>query len=297
MPSLPPEFHPAFYRATYPDMAALADDEARQHYEFNGRHEGRLASPYATRAGLLSLVDQDARSILEIGPGSRPCFAGLNVRYFDVTDSAGLRARAARAGENVEAVPPHIHYVSPVGDLSIVGADRFDVVVSAHAIEHQPDLQGHLAQVGAVLRPGGLYFAIVPDRRFTFDQSIRRSRVGDVIEAAGRTAHREADVIDAYAISTHNDPARHWAGDSPPVTVTAEKVREALAHIERADGAYIDAHAWRFSSEEMRSTLELLAALELSPFQTVRVFSTPRNSSEVCMILSAEQRSNVLRET
>jgi SAM-dependent methyltransferase len=283
---LPSELYYKFYQEAYPDLNGLSDAILADHYERHGRREGRIASPYALRANFLKLPVADAR-ILEIGPGHKPAFRGPHVRYFDVEDAAGLRARAERFNERNSKDTPDIHYVSPTGDLSVVD-ERFDIVYSSHAIEHQPDLVRHLQQVHALLDEGGVFMAIVPDRRFCFDQSIPGTTIGEVLEANlhRRRRHRIADLIDTYALHTHSDPPRHWRGDSPPVSPTAARVRLALDVLNGASGAYYDVHAWRFSSEEMREVLQLLKELELSPFSDARIFSTPYGTGEFCMILA-----------
>ena len=284
---IPDEFDPVFYRAANKQLAGLSDDEARAHYAETGRAEGLAGSQYALRDGLLKFA-RGANSVLEIGPGHRPCFTGPKVRYFDVTDNAGLRARVAhKPDEHVGAAPKIVHYVSPTGDLGVV-PETFDVVFSSHAIEHQPDLIRHLQAVRRLLNPGGAYIALVPDRRYCFDQFQPRSTLGQVIEAfrQERRTHSIANVIDANILGTHNDPLRHWAGDSPETPLDVRRARHALKTLEQAGGDYLDVHAWRFSSEEMRDTLNMLRALDLIAFDAIRVFSTPRDSGEFALILA-----------
>ena len=283
----PDEFDAAFYRASDRRLSELTDAEALAHYHEFGRAEGRTASPYAVRDGLLKFA-RGANSVLEIGPGHRPCLTGPKVRYFDVTDSEGLRRRVAhKPEENVSGAPKTVHYISETGDLGIV-TETFDVVFSSHAIEHQPDLIRHLRAAQRLLNPGGAYIALMPDRRFCFDQFQPRSTLGQAIQAfkEERRTHSIANVIDANMLGAHNDPPRHWAGDSPDVPLDVRRARHALKALEQADGGYVDVHAWRFSSDEMRETLNMLSALELIGFKTIRVFSTPRDCGEFGMILA-----------
>lgn len=284
---LPEEVDVDFYRKTYGDLSAMSDDEARTHFADHGRREGREASPHARRGGFQEFA-RGAKSILEIGPGHRPSFIGAHVRYFDVTDPDGLRARVAHMpDENTGGTPKHIDYVSPTGDLSIVH-ETFDVVFSAHAIEHQPDLIRHLRDVRRLLNPGGAYLALMPDRRFCFDQTTPRSTLGQVIQAhkEERRTHSIANIIDACMLSTHNDADRHWRGDSPDVAFDIDRARHALSIVESAKDAYIDVHAWRFTSEEMRDVLQALRALALIDVSAIRVFSTPHGADEFGLMLA-----------
>lgn len=284
-PKLPAEVDAVFYRNTNPDLNGLSDAQLVQHYEVFGKKEGRVASPAGSRPGFLALVPTKAK-ILEIGPAHKPCFTGANVKYFDVQDSEGLRQRALKHNENPKGAPAHIDYVSPIGDIGIV-REAFDVVFSSHAIEHQPDLIRHLVEVDRLLTTGGAYFVICPDKRYCFDHDIPESTIGEVLEAysSKRKTHRIADFIDAMSMSSHNDPARHWVKDSPPVRINVALVKQALDQIEKADGGYIDCHAWRMTPSSFREILETLHRLGKSPLRPLRVYDTPRGQNEFFAVL------------
>lgn len=286
--ALPPEVDPAFYRGRWPDLSALSDDGLVEHYAVFGRNEGRVASPAGERPGFLALVPPKAR-VLEIGPAHKPCFSGPRVKYFDVQDADGLRARAINHSENPKGTPSRIDYVSPVGDLGIV-QETFDAVFSSHAIEHQPDLIGHLVEVDRLLAPGGAYFVICPDKRYCFDRHIPQSTIGEVLEAhlSRRQTHRLADFIDAMSMSSHNDPARHWANDSPEVGVNAALVAQALDQIEKAKGGYIDCHAWRMTPGSFREILDTLHGIGKSPLRALRVYDTAQGQNEFFAVLGRE---------
>jgi SAM-dependent methyltransferase len=283
--ALPPEVDAGFYRRRWPDLQSLSDAQLAEHYAVFGRNEGRVANPAGERPGFLGLIPPKAR-ILEIGPAHKPCFTGGNVKYFDVQDSDGLRARALTHHENPKGTPSRIDFVSPTGDLGIV-RETFDAVFSSHAIEHQPDLIGHLIEVDRLLAPGGAYFVICPDKRYCFDHHIPASTIGEVFEAhaARRQTHRMADFIDAMSMSSHNDPARHWAKDSPPVGVNARLVAQALDQIEKANGGYIDCHAWRMTPSSFREILETLHQLGKSPLRPLRVYDTTMGQNEFFVVL------------
>jgi predicted SAM-dependent methyltransferase len=92
--------------------------------------------------------------------------SAARVRYVDRKDLAGLRADfpnlAHRAFVNVDVVDD--------GEvLSTFGSDELDFVVANHMIEHTQDPIGTLEAHVRVLRPGGMLYLAVPDRRYTFD--------------------------------------------------------------------------------------------------------------------------------
>lgn len=275
---LPPEFDPAFYRRSNVDMAGRSDAALRRHFDSHGRDEGRAGSAPALREHLLQLAES-AGSVLEIGPFCNPCMTGPNVRYFDVMDSDGLKARAEAIGYPIRSVP-RIDWHSPVGDLA---------VVSAHCIEHQPDLVGHIAAVARLLNPSGHYFAIIPDKRYCFDHGIAPSTAPEIVAAhlEGRKVHRLTSVIEHRAFITHNDPVRHWAGDNFPPNWEATilpRAKAARAEYLAAEGGYIDVHAWQFTPASLRAVMGQLAATGLLQLRLERVYDTARNRNEFTAI-------------
>lgn len=82
-------------------------------------------------------------SILEIGPLNNPLFNGPMVKYFDVADAMGLTKVAEKYHLSTENVPKKIDFVSSDGNWNMVN-ESFDMVYSAHLLEHQPDLIRHL---------------------------------------------------------------------------------------------------------------------------------------------------------
>jgi SAM-dependent methyltransferase len=282
----PLEFDPEFYRRSYADLAPMSDIELRDHYFRYGIQEGRMASPAATRENFLALVSSTGR-VLEIGPFCAPCLVGDYVRYFDVLDKAGLITRAKSIGIDHSRVP-NIDYISSVGDLSVVPG-RFDAVFSSHCIEHQPDLISHLNGVARLLRTNGLYFLTIPDKRYCFDRFVRESTIADVIDAnlSRRTVHTAKSVIEHRALTTHNDPLRHWQGDhgTPFTTAQSQKVADAIKEINSSHGGYIDVHAWQFTPETFRTIIEAISRVELTPMRPLRIYGTPFGRFEFCAIL------------
>lgn len=280
---LPPAFDPAYYLSANPDLD-LPPEAAAEHYRTIGRAEGRVASPLALRENLIGLI-ADGRSVLEIGPFCNPLLRGPNIAYLDILDADQLRARAVEIGADPAGCPAHIDYV---GGLDQVRR-RFDAIISSHAIEHQPDLIGHLRQAERIIAPDGLFCLIVPDKRYCFDHFIAESTIAQVIQAhrEQRRGHGLASVIEHVALTTHNDSGRHWAGDHGP-RVPADfpaRVEKAIRDHDFGMGRYIDVHAWYFTPDSFRTIIETLAALDLTGFELAGVYDTARDRNEFCAVL------------
>lgn len=281
-----------FYRRSYPDLAGFTDAELVQHYTRYGMAEGRLACPEGVREGFLELVPHDGL-VLEIGPFSDPVLRGPHIRYADVLSTAQLRERARSVGRD-PAGCPEIDYVLPTFDLGSIG-ERFAAVVSCHCIEHQPDLVRHLEEVASMLDPGGRYFVIVPDKRYCFDHFLAESTIADVAAAHLREQrlHGVASVIEHWALTTHNDSARHWAGDHgrPRIDDTIDPVERAIATCTADPDRYIDVHAWQFTPSSFHRLINLLADRRWIGFRPSAVHSTVRPRNEFCAVLSGEPSS------
>lgn len=284
--SLPEEFDASAYRSRYADLRGMNESALAAHYARQGRAEGRNASTVPDRSVFVPLIPSDAR-LLEIGPFGNPLVRGPHVKYFDVLSTAELRQRAPQHGLNPDKCP-EVDFVSANGDFAAVSG-TFDCVVSSHVIEHQPDVVRHLNDVAAVLEPGGLYFLAVPDKRYCFDHFIAESNLAELIAAhvAGSRVHDLTSVIEHLALTTHNDPGRHWSGDhgAPVHAEQPERLRDAVRAYVSSGGSYIDVHAWQFTPQSFRTIAETLYTLALSPLRVLRLYATTKGWNEFYVVL------------
>lgn len=295
---LPAEFDPSVYRSHCPDLRSLNDADLAHHYASTGAREGRSASTISSRHAFIDLIPQFS-SLLEIGPFANPLRRGPNVKYFDVLPTELLRQRAKVHGVDPTKCP-QIDYVSETGDLAVV-TDLFDAALSAHVIEHQPDLIRHLRGVASVLKPGGRYYLAVPDKRFCFDHFIVESNIAEIVAAHARAAHVHdvQSVIEHIALTTHNDCARHWAGDhgEPAYKAMPARILDAVGSFLASQGKYVDVHAWQFTPESFRDVMQTLFKLCLSPLRVLRIYRTASGSNEFYAVLERTAQENVpLRE-
>jgi hypothetical protein len=190
------------------------------------------------------------RPTLEIGPYDKPKIKGSGVFYFDVFDQEELKARAGTEPHLNPRNCPHIHFVSPTGDLGTINR-RFKSVFSSHAVEHQPDLVRHLNDVAALLEQGGAYHLIVPDKRYSFDHYRPASTICDVLAAKGRTIHAEATIRRHNTGYAHNNPVLHWLGFHGKRS--SNSIAPMLRQFRR--GEYVDCHAWQFTPDSFRALM------------------------------------------
>jgi hypothetical protein len=146
----------------------------------------------------------------------------------------------------------------------------------------------HLRHVERLLRPGGAYYLIVPDKRYCFDCFLAESALEDVVAAhvSRRRVHTLQSVVQHRAFTTHNEPPRHWAGDHGELTNVKARAEAAREEWIAAAGAYIDIHAWQFTPSSFERVISGLVEHGYTSLRPVRVFETPHRRFEFCAILS-----------
>lgn len=277
-------FDAEFYRSQYRDLRELSDETALQHYLRHGMSEGRQGSQAGLREHFVKLIPSDC-PVLEIGPFDAPVAIGPNVQYTDVLSTDGLRARAREIGRNPDGCPT-IHYILKDLNLGLI-SDSFGAVVSSHCIEHQPDLIHHLQAIERILEPDGRYFLLIPDKRYCFDHFLPESSIADVITAhiERRQVHSVCSVIEHWALTAHNDPLRHWAGDHGTPPLRLDQIRHAIEAYSASPSNYIDVHAWQFTPCSFAELTNTIADLGYTNLRPLSVFPTPRPRVEFCAIL------------
>lgn len=225
--------------------------------------------------------------ILEIGPFFSPVCIGKNVKYFDILSQSQLKKRAIEHGHtDLKDNIPFIDYVSPSGNLSIV-KEKFDIVLSSHVIEHQLDLVKHLSDVGNILKSGGKYFILIPDKRYCFDHFLPESGVAEVLtrHIEKPKTHSLKSVIEHRALTTHNDPGRHWEGDHGSPDDSKRRLNAAISEHKKTGGKNLDVHVWYFTPDSFRSIITSLQDLGLTNLRIRKIYPTATNTLEFFAIL------------
>ena len=134
--------------------------------------EHRSSSPQSYLVYLFHVVTYDyvkdlvgGREVLDFGCGSgygTARIANLCKRIvgIDISTDAVEYARGKFRADNLQFTA-----IAPVEQQPLPFADQsFDVVLSFQVIEHVPDVGRYLAEIGRVLRPGGIFVVATPDR-------------------------------------------------------------------------------------------------------------------------------------
>ena len=284
----PPFLDLNYYRSANSDLRNFTDDQLIVHFRDYGKIEGRAGSPCSFRENFLAILTKDANT-LEIGPFCGPQLRGEKIRYFDIADRDSLIKKAIELSYPFTHAPL-IDYVSPTGDLDVI-ADEFDQIFSSHCIEHQPNLVRHFSQVSQILRDGGNYFLIIPDKRFCFDHFLPESSIAEVLGSyiEQKRLHYAKSILEHRLLTTHNDPVRHWQGDHGVPAIEAQNPESVMLSIDNIianKDAYLDTHAWHFTPDVFLDIVNQLYKQGLSKLKAERIYNTPFGRFEFCAILS-----------
>jgi len=141
-------------------------------------HAEKIARWLPPRTGLLGC---------EIGAGASPVL-GLDPApiYVDCFKTFGAAPNVADYYGHAGALPFHDH--------------TLDYVVASHVLEHVANPVAALAEWVRVVRPGGLLYVVVPNRRAAWDRDRELTTVAHLLDdfVAGTTA-RDATHIDEFA--------------------------------------------------------------------------------------------------
>jgi SAM-dependent methyltransferase len=284
---LPPSFDPDFYMADKPFLSSR--EAAFEHFTGVGKRDGLKGSPCCDGGHFLRFInDFPSDSILEIGPGATPRMRGDKVKFADVKSRRELQQRY-RNDPAYESIPEKINYVLEGGNLRAI-PEKFDIVFSSHVIEHTLDLIEHINSVEAILRNNGLYFLMIPDKRFTFDRFKPVTIVEDALwqhfQNQGRASMRP--ILLEKCRRAHNDPARHWRGDHGAMAYTKQDVLETIENFERAADDYVNItgyHSWFFTSDSFVCLMNSLLDLDLISLRVYECYNTPRGGMTFSAIM------------
>ena len=233
-----------------------------------------------SRNDFTQLVNRELRS-LEIGPFTAPSLTGKNVKYFDVLNKQGLIERAKEHNLDPSRIP-NIDFVSEIADLKIIKS-KFDLVFTAHNIEHQLDLVAHMNDVYNLLNDDGLYYMVIPDRRYCFDHFLPPSLMSEVLNAHHLSMNRHTlRTVLTECETTHNYPNLHWAGNSGVGLYSNHRLecyKTRLNNFFETD-KYIDFHQWRFQPENFVFIFNGLYRMGLIKLKLEKVYCTALNSLE-----------------
>jgi hypothetical protein len=238
------------------------------------------------RAHFLQHVDPTNVYGLEIGAFDLPLVEPHEGRcvFADWNTSDYLKDLARRqAGHNPDFVVP-IQYNLKDG-YDQIGSEH-DWLGACHVIEHVPDVIGWLNQLESKLKIGGVFFLVIPDKRYFYDLFRSESTFTDALVAfrASQARPSFSQVFDHFYYSAPGVVAHEvWAGNAVPGPTL--NFTGALALGEKAESEYVDAHCWVFTPQGFSSLIRSIIDARMTGFDLVDLRPTAAGQLDFSVVL------------
>jgi SAM-dependent methyltransferase len=221
---------------------------------------------------------------LEISPSINPMCTpadGFSIEYLDALSTQELQERALSKGRDPGDAPVIDHLLDfqrPISDC--VGGKHYDFVLSSHVVEHIPNLIDHFQQVERLLRPGGSYSFLVPDKDLCFDANKPDTSLGALVEAfVSRHSHAPISaLIDEYFYAVQREGKGAWGVHaSEPFHDKYQDKRHLINKLISSPRAVEKwhGHIWRFSPGTFKSLYQEMYHLGLVGLELQEVIPTP----------------------
>lgn len=184
-----------------------------------------------------------------------PLSPGVEVKYVDILTREECRRHYPELPDHDAVIEPDI--LAPADDLAVLPDGSQDFLIACHLLEHMADPIGTLKGWRRVLKPGGLLFLVLPDKRHTFDSPRQRTPLKHLVDDHHQpmgTAERDRRDFLAY---------REWARISRELRTEAQT--DYWAELLRRARYNIHFHCW--IPEDIRDLFHHLAAEEATPFE------------------------------
>lgn len=187
--------------------------------------------------------------------------AGVTVTYAD----SELIDQLRRAFPDIEDIrAPDI--VTDLESMRGIADESMDFVIANHVMEHVEDPLRALKSISRVLRPPGIAFLALPDKRFTFDRDRRITPLDHLI--------RDHEDGPDWSLAGHYD---EWCRCVDGLAGDAHRHKSSTMLAQRAN---IHFHVWDYSA-----MLELFCHVARMPGLNLGIELSMLNSIEVIWIL------------
>lgn len=260
-----------------------------------------MTAPPTRLKAIAEHVDAKASAILEIGALDSPTFRqpDYRVKYADYTSTDELAKKGQSDPRYKRERLVEVDY--PVDDLRYTQHidERFDLIVANHVVEHVPDTIGWLGELGQLLKPGGVLFLSVPDKRYTFDIVRRETNFIDLL----RTHLNKQTRPDFFNILDHLWHHKAVSKDEVWNGTHQEKLKknrfspaDALKHAHKLSGLpYADVHCHVFTETSFAETILTLRDFGYVGFRDCVTGQVARGSNEFYAVLKNYQAGGVPR--
>jgi SAM-dependent methyltransferase len=208
---------------------------------------------------------------LEIGALYNPLFvpADVSVRYVDAWDEVSLRSQLQAAPELKDAPIVAVDMVDNGETLAQAPDGSQDFIIANHFLEHTQDPLGVLRRHLQVLRPKGVLYLAIPDKRWTFDASREVTPLAHL--------YRDHDEGPAWSFQEH---VREWVEHVEKKTGPVAESR--VAELLHQPNLSIHFHVWT-QNELLEMFVDARRRLSL-PYEVIAVVLNAQLCETICIL-------------
>ena len=246
-------------------------------------------------------IDPYQAKILEIGALDSPTFRTPEccISYVDYASREELSKKGKSNPRYEYERLVDVNYVICGDRYSNIIAEKFDLIIANHIIEHIPDVISWLHDLGSLLLPGGMIFLSVPDRRYTFDIARRESNFIDIIRPH-LTRQIRPDFLNILDHLWHHKSVKApeiWEGTH---FKAAHHMRfshdEAITNAEGCTKQpYSDVHCHVFTESSFRELMGDLRGFGFLGFKDYSLVSVIKGSNEFHVVLKNFDPTDCIR--
>lgn len=250
------------------------------------------------------LVEDRSKRILELGPLNRPIADKSiypNVFYCDVRSTEDVRKlysgndylEATGIMVNPETIVPIDYVIQESYEKTFENVEKFDYVIASHVLEHMENLIFALRDISTVLKPGGVFCIIYPDKRYCFDHFRNSASFRDAYNVfCNGTEENAPMVLDFYySVVPENNPYVFWQKEGVLRHLPTASFENAVKHYEQAlEGIKMDdVHYWPFTDMDFLKFLYDCTRAKLIPFRCVSFWPCLQNGQQFMVALQYDK--------
>jgi len=241
--------------------------------------------------------------ILELGPLNYPVAEKElypNTFYCDIRSTEEVRALysgndylAATGIEiDAESIIPIDYVVKGSYEESFANEEKFDCVIASHVLEHMDDLIFALRDISKILKPGGIFCIVYPDKRYCFDHFRTSASFRDAYHVFRQGEKNNASMVLDFFFSVipENNPSLFWGGEGILNELPRAPFVNAVAHYEKAlNGTRMeDVHYWPFTDMDFLKFLYDCTRAGLLPFRCISFQPCAENDQQFFIALQLD---------
>jgi len=220
---------------------------------------------------------------LEVGPSLAPVTPkkeGFDVESIDHASQEDLiRKYESHGGVDTSGIEPVDYIWKGESYRELTGKSKhYDWAIASHVIEHAPDLIDFINGCDEVLKDGGVFSLVIPDKRYCFDHFRPISGLGRVIDCHlnKNTVHSTGVVVEYYLNVVARGGAIAWGKGHQGEYNFVHGLKDASDALNKVEdrSSYADFHSWCFVPSSFRLIIEDLNALGLIKLKEVGFHET-----------------------